>query len=464
MSKAIAKSLGEFIDQASCPQQVVQALIDLGRQSGALDLSLDQAWRLKPGTSYIVPIYARSALYFSLPTLQDASLPLSFACAAAHTDSPCFRLKTNATIYDQGLLITGTEPYGGVIVGSWLDRPLKVAGTVVWRDPISKALKESLLEFPDLILSIPQLAIHFNREVNKGFEFNPQTQLRAFCPVVDTNGPAKAWERIAAARLFDSGLSASIPSTDDILALDLFLADRQGALLVDHDGQHLSAPRLDNLAGCHALSQAFWATKNAKHINVAFFFDHEEIGSQSLAGADSVLALRLLRRLFRCLLAHYVDEDQRLWEEHFDQALARSLLISVDAAHAQHPNFPDKHDAAYAPKLNQGLVLKHNVAHKYATQVSLAAWMRDFCSKHAIDLQDYTNRADMGCGSTLGPLLSSQLGMPALDCGIPLLAMHASREWAGSRDQEHCIRFLKAFYKEGTNEKKQTLHQSNRPS
>jgi aspartyl aminopeptidase len=407
------------------------------RQAGSREIRTEDPWPLQPGSMYHFSISQRSLVAFRTPVQP----PRNFRIIGAHTDSPCLHLREGSTQWAQDLLVCGTDAYGSIIRSSWLDRPLVIAGTVAYRDP-DDGVRTALVEFGELKATIPNLALHLNREVNKGYEYNQNTQMRAFFSArIPTEQRHMPWEWLCRDALRQSGLRVN--QLQDILAMDLYLSDAQPAVALDPLASLVSASRIDNLAGCQSCLDAFIGTKVAADaLQMACFFDHEEIGSRSLQGADSILLPQTLRRIWDNLHPGGMAGDA--WY----QALARSGLISVDVAHAQHPNWPELHDPAYAPRLNQGIVIKQSVNHRYASQTCGAGRLLDLCRSRTIPVQRYSVRADLAAGSTIGPTSSAATGIPAIDIGIPILAMHSIRETAGMGDQCAMVSALAAFLEE----------------
>jgi aspartyl aminopeptidase len=398
---------------------------------GARQFLETESWKLTAGSlGYIV----RDGSALIAFRIGQAPAAIGWRLAAAHTDSPGLRLRPASAQWADGLLQIGTELYGSPIVSTWLDRDLAVAGLALVRAPNTDAgcvAKPFVVK--DLRAVVPNLAIHLNREVNKGFEYNPQLHLKAYLGLTETTGadPVKIFEQIIAA-------AAGVP-TDALIMFEANLTDDQPNSYLDQANRLLHGPRLDNQLGCQAITQAFIEAPPRPWTQLAIFYDHEEIGSRSGSGAESSFASEVINRL------HY-GLDAGL--EDLQRSKAGSLLVSVDAAHARHPSYPDKHDAAYAPRLGRGIVLKTNGAHKYAGTVfsqgrAVALW-RD----HGLTVQSFTNRADMACGSTIGPISESWLGMPTLDVGVGIWAMHSLRELGSLDDQAAMIRALGLIYGE----------------
>lgn len=433
---AAFSALSDLIDRSPSPAHAASALAATLQEVGSRELKPDEAWQLQPGSTYHFSVSKRSILAFRTPVQP----PRSFRLAGAHTDSPCLHVRDGSCQWIQDALVCGTDAYGSVIRSAWLDRPLRIAGSVTYRGADGRVASD-LVEFAELKAVIPNLAIHLNREVNKGVEYNQHSHMRFYLtPRVPAEQRHLPWEWLCREALRGRGIA--VGQVQDILAMDLYLSDAQWSASLDPQASVINAPRIDNLAGCQAILDAFVSsTSQADAVQFACFFDHEEIGSRSMQGADSGLLLQTIRRIWFNLRPESAEED-------FHVALARSGFVSVDVAHAQHANYADLHDPGYAPKLNQGLVVKLSSTHRYATQdIGLGRFL-DLCQKHDIPHQSYIVRADLTAGSTIGPVVSAQTGIATVDIGIPILAMHSIRETAGMSDQCSMVRALTAFLEE----------------
>jgi aspartyl aminopeptidase len=333
---------------------------------------------------------------------------------AAHTDSPALMLKSRPDRRSAGTAQLQMEVYGGALWNSWLDRDLELAGSLWYTlgastDPREMHCQRLRLEWG---LRIPQLAIHLDRDVNtQGLKLNPQNHL---IPLVGLSQES-----------FLDRLQDVLPTGAEVLSWDLVCADQQKAALGGHDQSLIYSGRLDNLASVEALLQSF-PTENLEETLLGIVcFHHEEVGSQSREGADGRW---FVEELDLALSSLGLDAaSQRL-------VRSQSVLLSVDAAHAEHPNYTERHDANNKPLLGLGPVLKTNANQRYATEGTTAAALRLLCKQHKLPLQDFHSRNDLGCGSTVGPSLAARLGMPSLDLGIPMLSMHSAREMCALAD------------------------------
>jgi aspartyl aminopeptidase len=348
--------------------------------------------------------------------------------AAAHTDSPSLKLKPQPSYGSAGMQMLAVEPYGGPLLNSWLNRDLGIAGRVIYRRG-AEPLTSALVRIDDSPVTIPQLAIHLDRQVNEsGLLLNKQNHL---VPLASLN------EGLSAPYLEE--LLKRYLSFDKLLAHDLFLFPLEPARHIGRDGEMLASYRLDNLSSVFAAASALAAIEQpARHqMPLAVFWDHEEVGSASAYGAQSPFLLHLLERISLALGLQRAD---------FLQLLQQSFCLSIDMAHALHPNYLDRHDPLHQPRLNGGIVLKSNAQQRYATEAELAARIVDRCNQLAIPLQYFVSRNDMPCGSTIGPINGATTGIPTVDLGIPQLSMHSARELIGTSDQLQLELLLRSLF------------------
>ncbi|HSW60635.1 MAG TPA: M18 family aminopeptidase, partial [bacterium] len=307
----------------------------------------------------------------------------------------------------------------------WLDRDLGIAGRVMVKS--KGGFKSRLVNINRPVAVIPSLAIHMNREANKGFEFNPQNHLQI---VLTSDGSAKnVLKNLIASELKEK--------EENIGGMDLFVYDLQKGVFTGNDSEFITCGRLDNLQMCHAILESFLAVKEPVVTTVAAFYDNEEIGSRTLMGADSSFTRTVLERIVT------VTSPGR---DDIFRALSKSFLVSADGAHAHHPNFPEKHDPAYAPLMNKGPVIKFSSSFKYATTAQSSAEFEQICSEAKVPCQKIANRSDVPSGSTIGPMSSAALGINAVDVGNAMWAMHSIRETAGTVDHFYMKKALSHFY------------------
>ncbi|MBR4370689.1 MAG: M18 family aminopeptidase [Victivallales bacterium] len=409
----------QFLDKSPSAFHATANACKILQDAGYQQLDEASHWQLKPGKGYFVTRNQSSVIAFQY----HGKTTGGFRLVTGHTDSPAPKLKLAGASFSNGSVRVPVQLYGGDIHTSWLDRPLGVAGRIAFLDAKNQP-KTALVNINRPVAVIPNLAIHLNHGVNNGLALNPQSQMAALFG-------GKSIED-----LINEFAKAAKQKITTILDAELFLYDIQPATIVGLDNSLISSPRLDNLTSCHAAICGLLDAKPRGVTPVIFLADNEEIGSRTPQGAMSTYLHTVMDRI--TLAAKGTQEDTY-------RAMAASSMLSIDSAHAIHPNYPEKHDSAYAPKMNQGIVVKHNADFKYATTSESATRFRALCKKHGIKLQDFVNRSDMPCGSTIGPMCAAELGVPGLDIGSALWAMHSCREIGGLKDHEDLIKAAQAF-------------------
>ena len=413
-----------FITEAPSPYHTARAGEALLSAAGFSPLVWGKPWLLAPGGRYYTKVFGSALLAFSVGTKTKRDLRI----AAAHTDFPGFRVKTSAGLTRDGYGLVNVEPYGGLILSSWLDRPLSLAGQIVLRGKDAFSPELCLFDFARPLLTIPRLAIHLDRKANEGEKLDRQTSMT---PV------AALLEKEIGDEFFLEKLAREIGhKPEDILSYDLNVYLAESGALLGLDGEFVSAPRLDNLTSVHACLSALAGQTAENGVRIVALFDHEEVGSRTKQGADSSLLPHLLEAIYRGL---ELDADD------LADDLAQGFLLSVDAAHGLHPNYEDKADPTNRPRLGQGLVIKRAASQSYAGDAASSAIISALCAEHEIPCQTFANRSDIPGGFTLGSMASARLGVRAQDVGVPLLAMHSARELMAVSDQDALTRLLSAF-------------------
>ncbi len=424
----LVADLLSFIDRSPSPYHAVAEARRRLARAGFRELCEADAWELSPGDARVVVRGDGSLLAFQVGSETPAAA--GFRAIGAHSDSPNLRLKPQADVRSHGYHQLGVEIYGGALLHTWLDRDLSLAGRVLLAT--ASGPRSELVDFGRAILRIPSLAIHLQRELrSEGLKLNEQNHL---VPVAGLEGLPDCRELIAS-ELRASGRGGA--RAEDVLAFDLMAADLQPAAVGGARGEFLFAPRLDNLASCHAAITALAraaAGPLPRFTRVVVLFDHEEVGSRSAEGAAGTLLEAGLERI-----ASGVKGGE---PQGFARAVSRSLLISADMAHALHPNYADKHEPGHRPLIGRGPVIKRNAGGAYATDATTAGRFQAFCAECGVVPQHYVVRSDLPCGSTIGPLSAARVGIPSVDVGNPMLAMHSCREMAGTADVEPMIRVL----------------------
>jgi len=429
-------------------------------RQGARFLDERSDWKLEPGALYFTRRAGSSLIAFR-PGLEPPATT-GFALAGSHTDSPGLKARFGKSLSGKGLERVPVEVYGGPIISTWLDRPLSLAGRVVLRSPgasvgfsasASNLTETRLVNLARPIGVIPNLAIHLNREMNKGFEYNAQGQLPvlvAALPMGPTGIGKGSNDAIEPSWLH--GLVARELGVDPsaILGADLFFVDAQKVCVMGVGDELVNGYRLDDLLGCHAVLEGFLTSEPGAHSQVACFMDNEEVGSKTAQGADSAFLRDVLGRINALSVSpsfsYTLSESET---ENFYRALASSFNISVDVAQAFHPSYAEKFDEGFAPVLNAGPAVKANANFKYATDAESEAAFRLLCEEADVACQKFMSRADLVPGSTIGPMSASLTGIPTVDIGHPLLSMHSIRETAGIRDHEAMVAVLARHFSRG---------------
>lgn len=416
---ASAHGLCEFVDASPSPFHVCQTVAQRLRAAGYTELVETDRWPDRGGRFFTV----RAGSLVAWNTSGDPSRP--FRIVGGHTDSPNLRVKQQPDRVVAGWQVVALEPYGGAWLNSWLDRDLGVSGRLSVRDPDADGgVSHKLVLIDEPILRVPQLAIHL-AEDRAALKLDPQRHVNAVWGLGDVPRSflayAAEWAGVAPA---------------DVLSADLMTHDLTPSALTGADGEFVSAPRLDNQCTCYAGLEAFLAAEPRGYLPVLALFDHEEVGSTSDHGAQSDLLLTTLERI---VLAAGGDRED------FLRRLTASMVASGDMAHATHPNYPDRHEPGHLIALDGGPVLKVQPNLRYATDGRTAAAFELACRQAGVPLQRYEHRADLPCGSTIGPMTSARTGIPTVDVGAAQLAMHSARELMGAADVITYAAALQAF-------------------
>ena len=431
MAEFVADLLG-YIDLSPTPYHAVAESILRLEQKDYRRLSESDVWDLEPGSRHYVVRNQGSLVVFEVGTESPAAA--GFHVVGAHTDSPNLRLKPLADVTAHGYRQLAIEPYGGVLLHTWLDRDLSLAGRVTVQT--RAGVETRLLDFGRPLLRIPSLAIHLDREVSKqGLKLNAQHHL---APVLGLEDAPELRDMVAV-ELRAQGIS-DFP-TEKVLAFDLMTYDTQPSGVSGARGEFIHAPRLDNLASCHAGLTALLTSgedRLPRFTRVVVLYDHEEVGSRSAEGAGGTLLADVLDRV---VTGFKGGEPQGL-----QRALSASMMVSADMAHAVHPNYPDRHEGGHTPVIGRGPVIKVNANQAYATDSGTSGFFAAMCAENEIEPQYFVSRSDLACGSTIGPVTAAKLGIRAVDVGNPMLSMHSCREMAGAADIAPMIAVLTSFF------------------
>lgn len=419
-----AREMLEFIDKSPTCFQAVKNIGDMLSAAGLAELREADEWKLERGKGYFVTRNESSVIAFRIPEQLSG-----FHIAAAHSDSPSFKVKESPeSTVEEHYVRLNTEKYGGMILSTWLDRALSVAGRIAVNG--EKGIETRLVNVDKDLLVIPNVAIHMNRDMNNGVAYNPQVDMLPL--FADCSGGEKR-------SLMSCVAEAAGVNEEDIMGHDLFLYTREKGRLLGESGEFVLAPRLDDLQCAFSVAKAFAESVPEQYVNVCAVFDNEEVGSGTKQGADSTFLEDVLWRICEAL---------GMSRSEYLRMLAGSFLISADNAHAVHPNHPEKADPTNRPYLNGGIVIKYHGSQKYTTDAVSAAKLKSLCKRAEVPFQTYANRSDIAGGSTLGNISTAHVSVSSVDIGLPQLAMHSAVETAGMRDTKYAVDMLKVFFGE----------------
>ena len=405
-----------FLDASPTPFHATLNMSMMLSNAGFIKLSEIDKWELAQGKKYYVTRNDSSIIAFTYAQAKN------YTMVGAHTDSPNLKLKPNPVIKEHGVVKFGVEPYGGVLLNPWFDRDLSLAGRVSYLDS-NNTIQDTLINVQKPIAVIASLAIHLEREVNEGKKINAQTDI---LPILTTNEDFD----------FDDFIKWQLSKNEilnvkELYANELSFYDTQKASYVGLHDDFIASARLDNLLSCYVgLLSICSVQEDTPMLFIAS--DHEEVGSESTSGAGGSFLENTLRRM-------YPDYDAYM------QMIRTSILISADNAHAIHPNYPSKHDVKHSPYINKGVVIKVNANQRYASNTTTISRFMNVANTLKEPYQKFVTRSDMGCGSTIGPITASRLGIDTLDIGLPTLGMHSIRELCGSDDAHSLYKIILGF-------------------
>lgn len=416
----ISRDLIHFIAKSPSTFHAVRGIKAALLYAGFTEIREEDTWQIEKGGKYVVTRNGSALMAFTVP--QEGAE--AFHITASHCDSPTFKIKEDPEIADGPYVKLNVEGYGGMIMSTWLDRPLSVAGRLLVTE--NGHLAEKLVAIDGTMLVIPSVAIHMDRSVNQHKEWKVQKDM---LPLYGMTGVKTPFMDVIAA--------AAKVKAEDILAHDLILYSRVPGTIWGEEREFISSPKLDDLQCAFACFRGFTQGEKEKYISVYALFDNEEVGSATSQGAGSTFLANTLERLARSLGYSY-DETMAM--------IARSFMISADNAHSVHPNHPEYADPVNRPVINGGIVIKYSAAQKYATNAFSAAYFKKLCKDHDIPTQTFTNHSDNPGGSTLGNISNTVIAMPTVDIGLPQLAMHSSYETAGVKDTAYLVDAVTKFY------------------
>lgn len=431
MSDAVADLLS-YIDRSPTPYHAVTETAIRLEAEGFSRIEEGDLWVHEPGARHYVVRAGGSIVAFEVGSASPSQA--GFRMVGAHTDSPNLRIKPSADRVVQGYQQFAVEPYGGVLLHTWLDRDLSLAGRVSVAS--SPGVTTHLIDFGRPLIRVPSLAIHLYKELREeGLKLNAQQHM---VPVVGLeDGPGL--RELVVTELRAQGIGVVEPT--DVLSFDLMAYDTQPSSISGARGEFINAPRLDNLASSHAGLTALLRSTTAgpsPATRALVLYDHEEVGSRSAQGAAGSFLADVLGR---CVEAFKGGEAQGL-----SRALSQSRMVSADMAHAVHPNYADRHESGHRPVIGGGPVIKVNSNQAYATDAETSGEFAVLCRQQGFEPQHFVTRSDLGCGTTIGPVTAARLGVRTVDVGNPMLSMHSCREMAGTADVGPMIDVLEAFY------------------
>ena len=408
----------DFLDSSPSPRHAVAQVLDRLTGAGAVEIDERTAWTEADVRGFRTVRRGGSIIAWRFPSATETIPPIDIV--GAHTDSPCLKLKPRPDTGAAGWRQLAVEVYGGILNNSWLDRDLGLAGVVI------DAHGDEHLIRTGPIARVPQLAVHLDRGVNDGLRLDPQTHLTPIWGI-GASEPGAVARRLA-----------ELAGIETANWWDICLYDTQSAALIGDDAQFVASGRLDNLISCWAATSALCsAPEPTNRLQLLVLNDHEEVGSASTTGADGPFLEHVLHRLTAAVGGSVAD---------LHRALAISSCVSADNAHAIHPNYPERHDGNHAPQVNAGPAIKVNVNQRYATSARSASRFQRACSDVGVPWQVFSSRNNIPCGSTIGPITSTRLGVETVDVGIPQLSMHSARELCGADDPIHLALALSAYW------------------
>ncbi|MEO0443375.1 MAG: M18 family aminopeptidase [Pseudomonadota bacterium] len=417
------QGLLDFLSQSPTPFHAVNTMSEQLLAAGYEALRESDSWVLSSGKGYFITRNDSSIIAFHYcPQASQSGMPM----VGAHTDSPCLKVKPKPEITKHGYWQLGVETYGGVLLNPWFDRDLSLAGRVSYQTTAG-TLSSSLVDFRRPLAIIPSLAIHLHRDANDNNKINAQQHLPPILTQLP-EGDSQDFRELLQHYLHQQGTT----DCDKVMDYELCFYDTQAPQIIGLHNEFIASARLDNLLSCYVGLQALLSTdKNIPALLVCN--DHEEVGSASACGAQGPMLDQCLQRLFP-------DTEQRI------RMIDQSMMISADNAHGIHPNYSDKHDQHHGPLLNQGPVIKVNANQRYATNSHTSSLFKHLCEQAKVPVQEFVTRSDMGCGSTIGPITATEIGIKTLDLGVPTFAMHSIRELAGINDGLMLNKVLTHFF------------------
>lgn len=412
----------DLLNKSYSPFHVVNEIKEILLKNKFIQLDEKESFNLKKGNNYFVTRNDSSIIAFKIPNNPNTS----FKVSAAHSDSPTFKLKPNPVIIKNGLVLLNVEPYGGMIMSSFLDRVLSISGRVLLKN---KNTIKPILFSSKTKVQIPNLCTHMNNKINSGYIYNPSQDMLPILSQVENNNFD-----------FNNFLKEELKSRDEVLSFDLFLSqekDGKNSKYIGLNDEFISSCKLDDLSSTYSSLLGFISSKNSSSIDIYSIFDNEEVGSLTRQGANSTFLKDILKRISKDI---FKEKDA------YEKSVANGFMLSIDNGHANHPNHLEVSDQSTDVKLNGGIVLKLNAQQKYTSDGLSSCIIKELAKKADVKVQEYTNRSDLKGGSTLGNISNSEVSFLSADIGIAQLAMHSFTEMCGSKDIENMITFTKTYF------------------
>ena len=430
----------DFVDKGVSPFHVVNEVKEMLKDEGFSELEMTKDFEIKKGGKYFIDVYDSSLIAFTVG--KDFRNNKGIRIITSHTDFPCFKIKPNMIIKSEvcegiSYIKLNTEVYGGPILNTWLDRPLAIAGRIVLKGEDAFSGKSVLVNSKKNLLTIPNIAIHMNREVNKGVELNKQKDMLPVIGLDNKFEDSINEQEDILKMIFKEEFENQEINKDDILDYELYIYSGEEGCNIGLNEEMFQAPRLDNLTSVYAQTQAIINGLRDDGINIAMYFDNEEIGSKTKQGAASNIMMILLEKIYNAM---GYDRPNLLDD------LLKGTMISCDVAHALHPNSPEKSDPTNKIMLGNGIVIKLSASQSYSNDAIGSSIIKHICEENEVPYQIFVNKSDMAGGQTLGAVSSTVMPIRTMDIGIPLLAMHSAKELMVIKDQKYLEKFLTAFY------------------
>lgn len=425
-----AENLIDVIGECTCSFTTAKKAMELLKDSGFKQLKINENWDIESGGKYYVNVYDSSVYAFTIGKNFEAKGKIKIA--AAHTDHPCLYVKPNPEVRLGDYGCVNVEIYGGLILNTWLDRPLSAAGKITYKSNDIYNPNVKIIDFEKSLFTIPNLAIHQNREINKGIGLSRQKDMLPMCTMLK--------EKLNKDDFFLNYMAGKAGiEKEDILDFEIYIYNNDIPDIIGIEDDFISAPRLDNITSVAACVNGIINGKNSNSINLIALFDNEEIGSSTKQGADSILLSNIVEKIYMYLGFGRIE---------YLNSIMSGMFLSVDVAHGEHPNKLEKSDLTNKNPLNNGLVIKRACSQTYATDSTSIAIIEQLAKKNNIPYQKFVSNSDITTGSTLGNYVDKFMPMRAVDLGVPVLAMHSAREVMGSKDQRALEKLLEVFFSE----------------